>query len=232
MTLRLNVVDTPVDAARVAADELAAAARAGGAIALSGGSAPRPAFELAAAAEPDWSRARIYWGDERCVPPDDERSSYRLAREALLERLEHPPAVLHRIEGELEPAEAARRYDELLRGVTLDLAFQGIGPDGHTASLFPNAPALEERERRAVAAEAQLEPFVPRVTMTIPMLRAARRVVFLVVGESKAEAVRRAFAEEPSPATPASLVRSDAGETVAILDRAAAALLDSGPHTG
>lgn len=232
MTLRLHVVDTAQDAARVAADELVAVARAGGAIALSGGSAPRPAYELAAAAEPNWSDARLYWSDERCVPPGDERSNYRLACEALLERLEHPPAHVHRVEGELEPDEAARRYDELLRDLTLDLALQGIGPDGHTASLFPGSPALAERERLAVAADPGLEPFVPRVTMTIPMLRASRRIIFLVVGEAKADAARRAFAGEPGHETPASLVRSHAGETVAILDRAAATLLDTGTRTG
>ena len=99
----------------------------------------------------------------------------------------------------------------------------GIGPDGHTASLFPNAPALDEAERRAVAAEAGLEPFVPRVTMTRPLLAAAETMVFLATGEGKAEAVERAFAGRPSPATPASLVRGR--RTVAILDRAAASRL-------
>ena len=83
--------------------------------------------------------------------------------------------------------------------MTLDLAVMGIGPDGHTASLFPNAPALEVTDRRAVAAEAGMEPFVPRVTMTIPVLAAARTMLYLVTGESKADAVRRAFADEPSP---------------------------------
>ena len=98
----------------------------------------------------------------------------------------------------------------------------GIGPDGHTASLFPNAPTLDEAERRAVAAEAGMEPFVPRVTMTVPALAAARTMVYLVTGEAKAEAVgARLRRASPRPATPASLVRGD--ETIAILDRAAAA---------
>lgn len=227
MSFTLQVVETASDAFHAAADELVAAVRAGGALALSGGSGPPAAFELAAKAEPDWTSARVYWGDDRAVLPDDERSNYRLAKESLFERLERTPREVHRIEGELGAEEAARRYDALLDGVTLDLAFQGLGPDGHTASLFPNAPSLDVRDRRAVAAEAQLEPFVPRVTMTVPTLCAARRVLFLVVGESKAEAAKRAFADAPSTATPASLVRSADGETVAILDRAAAALLDS-----
>jgi 6-phosphogluconolactonase len=227
MTLTVVVADGPEDAYRAAADELVAAARAGGAIALSGGSTPPAAFKLAAAAEPDWSRARIYWGDERAVPPNDERSNYRLAKETLLERLERTPVEVHRIEGELPAEEAARRYDELLADVTVDLALQGLGPDGHTASLFPNAPALDVTDRRAVAADAQLEPSVPRVTMTVPMLCASRRIVYLVVGASKAEAVRRAFAEPPGKETPASLVRSTAGETIVLLDREAASLLDT-----
>jgi 6-phosphogluconolactonase len=97
----------------------------------------------------------------------------------------------------------------------------GIGPDGHTASLFPNAPQLDERERRAVAAEPGLEPFVPRVTTTIPLLAATRLMVYLVTGSAKAEAAARAFSGPPSRDTPASLVRGR--RTVAILDRDAAA---------
>jgi 6-phosphogluconolactonase len=225
--LRFLVLDSPDDAFRAAAEELVAAARAGGALALSGGSAPGTAFKLAAAREPDWSRARIYWGDDRAVPADDERSNYRLAKESLLERLEHTPVEVHRIEGELGAEEAARRYDAQLDGVTIDLALQGLGPDGHTASLFPNAPELAVEDRRAVAAEARLEPFVPRVTMTLPMLNASRRVLFLVVGASKTDAVRRAFAEPPGPQTPASLIRSRDGETLVLLDREAASRLDT-----
>jgi 6-phosphogluconolactonase len=162
----------------------------------------------------------VWWADERCVPLDDERSNYRLAREALLNRLAVPPRAVHRILGELDPQEAARRYDEELRGVTLDLVLLGIGADGHTASLFPNHGALEEEERLALAVE---RPDVARVTLTPPPLRAARHIVFLVVGEDKAEAVGRAFAEEPDPGTPASLIRGQ--RTTAVLDRDAAAEL-------
>ena len=107
--------------------------------------------------------------------------------------------------------------------MTLGLAVMGVGPDGHTASLFPGSPALDETARRAVAAEAGMEPFVPRVTMTRPALSAARTMVFLATGEGKAEAVGRAFDGEPSPDTPASVVRGV--ETIAILDRAAAGYL-------
>jgi 6-phosphogluconolactonase len=165
----------------------------------------------------------VWYGDDRAVPPDHPDSNHRLVGETLLSRVEVGPEV-HRIEGELGAEEAARRYDAELVGVVLALALNGIGPDGHTASLFPDAPGLDERERRAVAAEAGLEPFVPRVTMTPPVFERARLLVYLVSGAGKAEAVRRAFAEPPSPATPASLIRGV--ETVAYLDPAAAAGLD------
>jgi 6-phosphogluconolactonase len=132
-----------------------------------------------------------------------------------------------RIEGELGADEAAARYDRSLRGVTLDLVLLGLGSDGHAASLYPHAPGLRERERLAIAAEAKLDPPVDRVTMTIPILEAAPFVIWLVAGEGKAEAVRRAFAERPDEATPASLIRSRTGRTVAILDRGAAQLLGS-----
>ena len=134
---------------------------------------------------------------------------------------------MHRIHGELGAPEAAKLYDRELDGVTFDLALNGIGADGHTASLFPDAPALDEHERRVVAAEAGLEPFVERVTLTPPNFHLGTRLlVYLVTGESKADAVRRAFAEEPSGETPASLIR--AFETIAILDAAAAAQLPQG----
>lgn len=214
--------------ARAAAEELLDAARRGSHIALSGGSTPRRAYELAAELETDWSRAHLWWGDDRCVPSDDERSNYRLVREALLDRISAQPTV-HRIETELGPEGAAEAYEREFAGITLDLALVGLGPDGHTASLFPSSPALAERVRRVVAAEAGLEPWVPRVTMTIPPFEDASLVLFLVVGADKAEAVERAFAGSPDPATPASLVRSREGRTVAILDESAAARLQSVP---
>jgi 6-phosphogluconolactonase len=220
----LRVYDTADEARDEAARELAAAASAGLHIALSGGSAPGPAFARAAVVEPDWSRAEAWWGDERCVHPSDPRSNYRLAREQLLDRLARLPRAVHRIRGELEPEEAAALYHDELDGVRLGLAFQGIGPDGHTASLFPNAPALDERDRRAVAVHRD---DVDRVTLTLPVLCAAETVLFLALGEEKADAVRRAFAESPSPQTPASLVRSVRGRTVVLLDRGAAATLPS-----
>jgi 6-phosphogluconolactonase len=223
VTLRLDVRDDLGAAQQAAAELLAAAAEAGQHVALSGGGTVGRVLELATGA--DWSRATVWWGDERCVPPDDARSNYLLAKRMLLDRLAAQPQV-HRIQGELPAQQAAALYDAELADVTLGLALNGIGPDGHTASLFPGSPQLDVRDRRATGGPAGLEPFVDRVTMTIPMLNAARTVVFLAAGAAKAEAVRRAFGDPPDPATPSSLVRSESGSTVAILDREAASLLD------
>jgi 6-phosphogluconolactonase len=211
------------EVASFVSDELIAAARAGSAIVLTGGESPGRAYELAAEREPDWSRAALWWGDERAVPPDDERSNFGLARETLLDRLEREPQAVHRIQGELGAEAAADAYDAELDGTALDLVLLGIGPDGHAASLFPNQPTLEERTRRAIPAEAKLRPFVDRVTMTLPVLCSAPDVLFLVTGDSKAQAVERAFGRPPSPETPSSLIRSAEGRTRLVADAAAAA---------
>jgi 6-phosphogluconolactonase len=224
MPVELVIARDGEHAARLAADALTAAAQRGDHVALSGGSTPRRAYELASELEADWGSAHVWLGDERCVPPTDERSNVRLIRETLVAGATRPPN-LHPVDTSLEPAGAAAAYAAELESVELGLALQGLGPDGHTASLFPDAPSLDEVDARVVAAEAGLEPWVERITMTIPMLAAAREIVFLVVGAAKADAARRAFAEPPSPATPASLVRSTVGSTLAILDREAAALL-------
>ncbi|HMJ00870.1 MAG TPA: 6-phosphogluconolactonase [Gaiellaceae bacterium] len=219
-----RVFDSADEAQTAAAELLVEAARGGEHIALSGGSAPGPAYEQAAALEPDWAPAKLWWGDERCVPPDDERSNFLLVKRTLLDRIEHHPSEVHRIRGELGGEQAAAEYDRELEGVRLGLALQGLGPDGHTASLFPGSPALEERERRAIAVP---HDDVERVTMTLPALSAASQVVFLVVRAGKAEAVARAFGGPPDPTVPGSLLRSADGETIALLDRAAAANLDN-----
>ena len=222
--IRLLVVGSAEDAAQEAAARLAAVA-GGGHIALAGGSTPRRAYELAAGRRGDWSGCDVWWGDERCVGPDDERSNFRLARESLLDHLSVLPREVHRIRGELGPEPAAAAYDTELGDRELDLVLLGLGPDGHTASLFPHSPALLERERSAVAANPGRDPFVPRVTLTIPALSRARVILFLATGLDKARAAARAFGADPSPDTPSSLVRSSAGETIAILDQEAAAHL-------
>jgi 6-phosphogluconolactonase len=212
-------------AAQSVAELLADAAGNGAEIALTGGSTPVRAYERAAGLEPDWSRAGVWWGDERCVPPDDERSNFGLTKRALFDKLERQPGRVHRIRGEDEPQSAAASYEQALRETKLDLVLLGLGPDGHVASLFPHSPGLAEPERLVIAADSKLDPYVERVTMTPPALRAADRIVFLVTGEAKAEAVAAALAGPPDPAVPGSLVRAESGQTLAIVDRKAASRL-------
>ena len=223
------------DPAAEAAEWLVAAAQSGAHIALSGGSTPRAAYERAAALGADWSRATLWFGDERCVPPEHEHSNYGMAKRALLDRIEGEQPAVRRIAGELGFAAAADAYERELRGVfgeeevpVLDWVLMGLGPDAHTASLFPNDPALGERERAAVGVETPgMPPLVSRVTLTLPVVNAAREVVFLVAGEDKAEAVARAFGDAPGPDAPASLVDPDGGSLVLLLDPAAASRLEA-----
>jgi 6-phosphogluconolactonase len=224
--VELVVLDTAADVALAVAERLAAAARAGGHIALTGGTTPELAYEQAAKREPDWSDVELWWSDERCVPPDHELSNYHLAKRTLLDNLVRAPRAVHRIKGELGKDEAAAAYERELGDTEFDLELLGVGPDGHIASLFPNAPTLRE-QRRVLPAEPGLEPFVDRVTLSLPALCSAREIVFALAGPEKADAAHRAFASEPSPQTPASLVRARSGRTVAILDRAAAADLQA-----
>jgi 6-phosphogluconolactonase len=210
-------------AARIVAEQLAEAARAGGHVVLTGGTTPKRAYELTPDLEQDWSRVELWWGDERCAPADDQRSNYHMAREALIDRVSGAPAAVHRMRGELGRDAGALQYEEELGPLRrFDLMLLGLGPDGHVASLYPNQPTLDETERRAIGAEAKLQPFVDRITLTLPMLRAADTVLFLVAGEDKANA---RCAGEPSKATPGSLVRAVDGRTVAVLDAAAASKL-------
>jgi 6-phosphogluconolactonase len=211
-------------AARDVAERLVEAVRAGGNIVITGGRSARRAYELAAGLETDWNAVELWWSDERCVPPADENSNYGMAKTALLDRVSVGAA--HRMRGELGREQGAEEYSRELG--TLDaFAFTllGLGPDGHVASLFPEQPTLDEVERRVIGSEAKLEPYVDRITLTLPVLRNTRELLFLVTGESKADAARRAFAGEPSKATPGSLVRSARGRTTAVLDVAAAARL-------
>jgi len=221
--IEIIVVDDAEEVARLVAERLVENARAGGSIALTGGSGPKRAYQLAAELEPDWSRSEVWWGDERCVAPDDERSNYRMGKEELLDRLQAPPAAVHRMRGELGKDEGAAAYEAELDAAVIDLVLLGMGPDGHIASLYPNQPTLEAKDRRVVGAEAHLDPYVDRISLTLPALRSGRQVLFIVTGESKAEKAALAFRGDPDPATPASLCRADSGRTTAILDRAAAA---------
>ena len=222
--VELVVVEDAKEVAAVVAERMARAAREGGNVVLTGGTTPEQAYEQAAKREPDWSKIEVWWGDERCVPPDHEHSNFGMAKRALLERLDVAPKAVHRMKGELGKDEAAADYEAELGDTQLELLLLGLGPDGHIASLFPNAPTLRQR-KRVLPAEAGLEPFVDRVTLSLPTLNSAREILFVIAGESKADAVRRAFAAKPGPETPASLVRAAEGRITAILDRAAAAAL-------
>lgn len=217
-----HIVDDP---AAAVGELLAEQARLGGSIVLTGGSAVGDAYRRAAELEPDWSGVTLWWGDERCVPPDDERSNYRLAKETLLDLLEVPPREAHRIRGEAPPAEAAAELDAALADVTLDFLLLGLGPDGHMASLFAGSPQLEVTDRRATDGPAGLEPWVHRVTLTVPTIQAASRVVFIAAGEAKADAVARAFGGSITPDVPASLARR-ASRVEVFLDSAAGSRLN------
>ena len=225
MRPRLHVVDDP---AELAAERLVGA---DGHVVLTGGSTPRKAYERAASARRDWAGVTLWFTDERCVPPDHEHSNYGMARETLLDRIDG--AEVKRMQGELGPVEGAERYEQDLRGAfgegipELDLMFVGLGPDVHVCSLFPNDAALDERERPVTGVETPgMAPLVSRITLTLPVVNRARSVVFLIAGEDKAEAVRRAFTGSPDAAAPGTLVQPREGALEAILDPGAARLLE------
>ena len=228
---------------RAAADELVAQARAAVAergafhIALSGGSTPRRLFQLLAARGRDalpWERVELWWGDERTVPPDHAESNYRMAREALIEPLGLPAAGIHRIAGELaDPDAAAAAYERVLVDALgeppiLDLVLLGMGPDGHTASLFPGSPALDEA-RRWVVANPVTSPLVhgttTRITLTAPAINAARHVRFLVAGADKAAALAAVLEGPRDPARTPSQLIAPRGDLAWFVDEAAAAAL-------
>ncbi|MBA2515255.1 MAG: 6-phosphogluconolactonase [Solirubrobacterales bacterium] len=214
--------------AAAAAERIGSVAAAGGHIALAGGSTPERAYELLR--ETDLHGATLWFSDDRAVGPEAPDSNYAMAARSLLDHLAEPhrPRV-HRIEGELGPEAAADRYQALIRAEMgerpeFDLVLLGLGPDAHTASLFPGKPAVGESGRLVVAVpEAGMEPWVPRVTFTLPLLNAAREVIFLVSGADKAPAVARAFGEPADPGSPAAHVRPDPGQLVVMLDEEAAA---------
>jgi 6-phosphogluconolactonase len=224
--VEIEVVADEREVALIVAGRLAEQARAGGSVVLTGGSTPRVAYQLAAELEPDWSRVELWWADERCVPPDDQASNYGMAKRALLDRLGQPPAAIHRMQGELGRDEGAAEYKlELSEAGVFDLVLLGLGPDGHIASLFPGFPTLDVTSRDVVGSEAGHEPFIDRISLTLPRLCRTHELLFLVAGEGKADAVARALAGPRSRDTPGSLARASEGTTRAVLDRAAASKL-------
>jgi 6-phosphogluconolactonase len=177
-------------------------ARGGFSLALTGGATPRPVYERLAredlAGRVEWRRVEIFFGDERAVPPSDSASNYRMAASALLDRVPIPASRIHRMEAERADLDAAARDYERLLPEHLDLLLLGMGADGHTASLFPRSPALDESARRVVPATAPVPPRM-RLTITPPVIAAARRVAVLVAGADKAATVARVLEGPPRP---------------------------------
>lgn len=228
-----------VDAIRAAA-----AARGKARIAISGGNTPKRAFELLADSSAyyreqiPWEKLELYWVDERCVAPDQPDSNYRMTREALLDHVPLNPNQIFRIKGELDPEQAASEYEfDLRRSFRLegaempifDLVALGMGPDGHTASLFPHTEGLNEMMRIAIANHV-LQKETWRVTLTWPVINRARDVFFLIEGADKVEALKQVFLGPYDPETyPSQLIRPASRRITLLLDSAAAAAL---PPTG
>jgi 6-phosphogluconolactonase len=187
-------------------------------VALSGGTTPTRTYELLAREPVDWDGVAIWFADERCVEPTDAQSNYRLARETLLAAAAIPPERVHRMEGELGPLQGAQRYSAALATYlpagegdlpVLDLVVLGIGPDGHVASLFPGAATLDAGdEALCLGVQDSPKPPAERITLSLAMLRAARRCLLLATGASKADAVNAMLAQ-PSRSVPASLLRRE-----------------------
>ena len=208
------------------------------AVALSGGSTPRTFYSLLAS-DPyrnkvDWTKVHVFWADERCVPPDDMESNYRLVFETLLSVVPVPAENIHRVRGEASPDEAARLYEDDLRAFfrggqvpVFDLAVLGAGDDGHTASLFPGSETLGESLRLAVSVRPSAgRP--GRVTLTLPVLNNVAHVLVLVSGPSKASVVQEIFERGTAQQLPAGLLRPVNGTLEWFLDRDAASLVRSG----
>jgi 6-phosphogluconolactonase len=225
------------DAARRIAAALASAVAARGhaTLALSGGNTPRDAYAtLARAPGVDWSKVRVFWVDERAVPPGDDRSNYRWAKATLLDVAPIAPDHVHRMPADAPDLEAsARAYEQAVRSAVaadpdgvpaFDVMVLGIGDDGHTASLFPGDPAIDVTDRVVVAVAAQ-RGLEARLTLTRPVIQHARLVLVLVVGAAKRPALAKAWAlDGDMHEIPSRLVRDCRGEVVWIVDEAAAAL--------
>ncbi|HWX51950.1 MAG TPA: 6-phosphogluconolactonase [Solirubrobacteraceae bacterium] len=234
MTRLTTCVDPEAVAERAAADiarycRRVSAERELAHVALSGGSTPKRTYELLGARPAELAGVELWFADERCVPPDDEESNYRLVSESLLVPARVSPERVHRMQGELGPDQGARGYEQALReGIrpwekelpVLDLIVLGVGPDGHVASLFPGSPTLDAGDA-AVCLGVGDSPKPPpeRITLSLAVLRAARRCLLLATGTSKADAIA-AMLGEPSRHVPASLLRRE--RLTVIVDDAAA----------
>jgi 6-phosphogluconolactonase len=217
-------------------------------LALAGGSTPKAAYELLASDEYaqrlDWKRVHIFWGDERCVPPEHPDSNYRMARQSLLDHVPIPAKNIYRMRAEEEPIKAALEYEGTLRAFfsmqpdhsndpdvgsvgqkSYDLVLLGMGDDGHTASLFPSSDALNESVCWVTAVEHTNPPppLVTRLTLTLPAINAAAQVIFLVAGASKSQSLKYVLSppDQSSPALPAQLIHPLNGQLLWLVDEAA-----------
>ena len=233
-------------AAKLFADTVStvAASRGVARVAISGGSTPKTMFEFLAdpshpfAGSIPWSKLQLFWVDERCVPPTHPESNYGMTLAAMLSKVPLPAENVHRMEGELDPEEASWRYEAEIRNTfklegaetpTFDLILLGLGPDGHTASLFPHTQALNEMERLVVANHV-LQKETWRITLTRPVINQGVEVAFLIEGAGKAQVLHDVFLGAYDPESkPSQLIRPASGRLTLLLDGAASAKL---PATG
>jgi 6-phosphogluconolactonase len=246
VTVTYRVLPTPAATAQAAAQLFldaavkATAARGVARVAISGGTTPKTMFALLAdPAGPflkrvPWNLLELYWVDERCVPPDNSESNYRMTNEAMLSKVPLPAANVHRMEGELDPEVAAARYESMIRNTfklegaetpTFDLVLLGMGDDGHTASLFPHTAALNEMSHIAVPNHVPQKD-AWRITLTWPVINQGREVAFLIEGAGKAQVLHEVFLGPYQPDTyPSQIIRPASGRLTLLLDRAAASKL-------
>ena len=234
------------DAAKLFAASVSSAVSARGQarVAISGGSTPKAVFELLARDYADkisWGHVQLFWVDERCVPPADKESNFGMTKQAMLDKVPLPAANVHRMEGELDPQEAASRYEAEIRNTlrlegaetpAFDLMLLGLGPDGHTASLFPHTEGLHELARICLANHVPQKD-TWRLTLTWPVITQGREVVFLIEGEEKAGVLKTVFTGAYEPEQyPAQLIRPANGRLTLLLDQAVAAQLPEANRRG
>jgi 6-phosphogluconolactonase len=241
-----HISQTPFEVAKAAAHLFteaalnAANARGLARIAISGGTTPKAMFALLAdPSQPflkqvPWDKLDLYWVDERCVPPTDADSNYRMTNEAMLSKVPLPADHIHRMEGELDPEVAAARYESLIRNTfklegaetpTFDLILLGMGDDGHTASLFPYTEALNDLTHIAIANHVPQKD-TWRITLTWPVINQGREVAFLIEGTAKAQVIHDVFLGPYQPDTyPSQIIRPASGQLTLLLDAAAASKL-------
>ncbi|MBI5075928.1 MAG: 6-phosphogluconolactonase [Nitrospirae bacterium] len=233
----LRIVENPAELAAEGAklfrdaSEQAIAEQGRFSVALSGGSTPRQLFRHLGTSyrkKIAWDRVHLFWSDERCLPRDHEQSNFRLAYDELISRIWIPGANVHRIKGELRPLEASQYYEVDMKKhfvedlPAFDLILLGLGADGHTASLFPGSEILREKQRLALPVFSDTALHW-RVTLTLPVLNSAKRVIFLVSGRSKAGIVGSLLSRKENREYPAAMVRPSDGNITWLLDRDAAA---------